>query len=56
MLCIESLRKNEFSLDEIYRFENILSKKHPSNRFVKDKIRQQLQILRDLNYLEFDGK
>ncbi|HLD00088.1 MAG TPA: Dam-replacing domain protein, partial [Patescibacteria group bacterium] len=36
-----------------YVFENELSRLHPDNRHVKDKIRQQLQILRDKDYLEF---
>lgn len=53
MNCIEKLKNKEFSLDEIYAFENFLSKKHPENKHVRDKIRQQLQILRDKGYLEF---
>ncbi|MDD4333038.1 MAG: DpnI domain-containing protein [Patescibacteria group bacterium] len=53
MSCIDKLNKIEFSLDEIYNFENILSKKHPENRHIKDKIRQQLQFLRDKGYLKF---
>ena len=53
MSCIDSLNKKEFTLAEIYKFENILSRKHPENKHVKDKIRQQLQFLRDKGYLEF---
>lgn len=56
MKCIEELGNKEFSLDEIYAFENILSNKHPDNKYIKDKIRQQLQILRDKGYLEFMGQ
>lgn len=55
MHCIDKLNKKEFSLSEIYKFENILSQKHPKNRHVKDKIRQQLQFLRDKGYIEFLG-
>lgn len=55
MNCIEKLIRKEFSLDEIYGFENFLSKKHSENKHIKDKIRQQLQVLRDKNYLEFLG-
>jgi type II restriction enzyme len=51
--CIDKLEKNEFKLDEIYSFEKFLSQKHPNNKHVKDKIRQQLQFLRDKGYLEF---
>lgn len=53
MNCIDKLNKKEFTLSEIYKFENILSQKHPENKHVKDKIRQQLQFLRDRGYLEF---
>jgi len=40
-------------LEQVYCFEKALSEKHPDNRFIKAKIRQQLQILRDKGYLEF---
>ena len=53
MVCVEKLGRKEFSLDEVYGFENALSKKHPDNRHIKAKIRQQLQFLRDKGYLEF---
>jgi type II restriction enzyme len=56
MNCIEKLENKEFSLNEIYNFENALSKKHPENRHIKEKIRQQLQILRDKGYLEFSNR
>jgi len=56
MNCIDKLGKKEFSLNEIYNFENILSKKYPENKHVKDKIRQQLQFLRDKGYLEFSSR
>ena len=56
MLCTEKIGKKEFSLDEMYAFENDLSKKHPDNRHIKDKIRQQLQVLRDKGYLEFTSR
>ena len=38
-----------------YALEDNLSRLHPANRHVRDKIRQQLQILRDLGLLEFLG-
>lgn len=55
MNCVEKLENKEFSLDKVYAFENFLSKKHPENKHIKDKIRQQLQVLRDKNYLQFLG-
>ncbi len=55
MKCIEWLRKDNFALSEIYAFEEHLKLQHPDNAHVKDKIRQQLQILRDRGYLKFLG-
>lgn len=53
MMCVDKLGRKDFSLNEVYAFESELSKKHPDNRHIKDKIRQQLQILRDKGYLKF---
>jgi type II restriction enzyme len=53
MNCIDKLGGKEFSLSEIYYFEEELKQRHPRNKHIKDKIRQQLQILRDNGYLEF---
>ena len=53
MRCIELIRKKEFTLMDVYKYEAILAKQHPGNRHIKDKIRQQLQILRDRNYIRF---
>lgn len=52
---VEVMRNNEFELKDVYAFERTLKKKFPQNRFVKDKIRQQLQILRDKGIIEFLG-
>ncbi len=56
MNCIDILNKSEFALSDIYNFESILRIKHPNNRHIKDKIRQQLQFLRDKGYLEFKSR
>lgn len=53
MKCVESIGKQEFDLDKVYAFENRLSRIYPQNRHVRQKIRQQLQVLRDRGYLEF---
>ena len=53
MNCIDKIGKGEFSLNEVYAFEKPLEQKHPNNRHIKDKIRQQLQFLRDKGYLDF---
>lgn len=53
MYCVGLIPKSEFTLDDMYRFENLLQARHPQNNFVKDKIRQQLQLLRDKGIIEF---
>ena len=55
MNCVDDIKKRIFSLDEIYNYEKVLKLKHPDNKHIKDKIRQQLQFLRDKGYLEFKG-
>ncbi len=54
--CIDMLGKEYFNLKEIYVFEKYLYLKHSQNNNIKAKIRQQLQILRDMNYIEFLGR
>jgi len=54
-LCIDQIKKRDFSLDEVYAFEPILKAKHPANNNIKAKIRQQMQFLRDKGILEFKG-
>lgn len=56
MTCVDLIKKEIFTLDEVYRFEEKLKLKYPSNNFIKDKIRQQLQILRDKGIIEFVGR
>jgi type II restriction enzyme len=53
MNCIDKIGKREFYLNDVYAFEKLLEQKHPNNRHIKDKIRQQLQFLRDKGYLDF---
>lgn len=53
---VRLLGKTEFSLRDVYAFEDHLARLHPANRHVRDKIRQQLQVLRDdVGLLEFLG-
>jgi type II restriction enzyme len=53
--AIQSLGKKEFSLSEAYSLESTLAKLHPANQHIQPKIRQQLQVLRDLGLLKFLG-
>jgi type II restriction enzyme len=53
MKCVDAIGKREFQIDDVYAFEDRLSRLYPDNRNVKPKIRQQLQFLRDRGYLDF---
>jgi len=53
--CVNSIKPETFDLQDMYSFITILSKKHPSNNNVEAKIRQQLQLLRDKNAIQFLG-
>lgn len=54
--CVNKIEDATFTLEQMYRFEKELSIKHPDNHHVKDKIRQQLQMLRDNEIIEFIGR
>jgi len=49
--AIRRLGKTEFTTADAYAFTRELEKLHPDNRHVRDKIRQQLQVLRDAGLL-----
>lgn len=53
MRCVEAIGQQEFNLADVYAFEDRLSQLYPGNRHIKQKIRQQLQVLRDRGYLDF---
>ena len=55
MKCIERLPE-KFDLKQMYAFERQLAVQFPENNHIKDKIRQQLQILRDQNVIEFSAR
>lgn len=55
MLCIEKIAGEIFSLNDIYAFIGELTVKHPDNRNITAKIRQQLQLLRNKGFMEFLG-
>jgi len=54
VLCtVRQLGKSEFTLQELYAFEQQLNSLHPNNQNVRAKIRQQLQVLRDIGLIRF---
>ena len=54
--CVNKIPMKEFTLEQMYKFVPILELKHPDNHHVRDKIRQQLQVLRDKGIIEFTGR
>ena len=54
--CVNMIGSRDFTLNQVYKFEEMLAVKHPENHHVKEKIRQQLQILRDTGIIEFNGR
>ncbi|MCS7078768.1 MAG: phospholipase D-like domain-containing protein [Chloracidobacterium sp.] len=50
------LPQNKFNNQEIYKFEKYFKTLYPQNKNIRAKIRQQLQILRDLKLIEHVGK
>jgi len=53
---LRKLGKHDVVLSDVYSFERSLQALHPNNKNVKPKIRQQLQVLRDLGFLSFEGE
>ena len=56
LMCVENIKRDAFSLEDVYAFERVLKAKHPSNHNVRAKVRQQLQFLRDKGVLDFVGR
>ncbi len=55
MKILDVIPNKEFNLSDVYKFEDHLKHRFPNNNFIKDKIRQQLQVLRDKGLIEFRG-
>jgi type II restriction enzyme len=56
LACVDKIPSTDFSLAQMYEFEPELKHRHPGNSFVKDKIRQQLQLLRAKGFIEFSAR
>ena len=53
--CVNKIKSDDFTLNMMYSFEKELSMKHPNNKNIRAKIRQQLQKLRDYGVIVFLG-
>lgn len=54
--CVNQIKAEEFCLQEVYAYTEILQERHANNHNVEAKIRQQLQFLRDKGFIEFLGR
>ena len=54
--CINDIKSEIFTLNEIYKYAEFLKDRHFYNHNVEAKIRQQLQFLRDRGFIEFIGR
>ena len=53
LTIVSQFGRNPFELSEVYGFESHFALLHPNNTRIREKIRQQLQVLRDLNLVRF---
>lgn len=56
LTCVNNMNSETFTLQEIYKYADVLGAKHNQNNNVEAKIRQQLQFLRDKGFIEFIGR
>lgn len=50
---VSGFGRRAFTLSEVYEYEAHFASLHPQNNRVREKIRQQLQVLRDFGLLQF---
>jgi len=55
-LIYSMLPEGEFTNQQVYEYEALCQARYPYNRNIRAKIRQQLQVLRDMGLLEHTGK
>ncbi|MGB9148133.1 MAG: DpnI domain-containing protein [Acidobacteriaceae bacterium] len=55
LAIVRSLAKSRFCLSDLYAREEQFAAIYPGNRHVRAKIRQQLQVLRDIGVVVFEG-
>lgn len=56
LFALSEIRSEFFTLEDMYTFVPLLKRLHPNNNNIEAKIRQQLQILRDNDVIEFIGR
>lgn len=56
MKVVDIVGRPEFTIEDVYAFEKHLGALYPNNSNVRPKIRQQLQVLRDVGYIQFTSR
>jgi len=56
LTVVHKIGRIDFCLRDVYAFEEELALLYPDNRNVREKIRQQLQVLRDAGLIRFMGR
>ncbi|MEM8824570.1 MAG: DpnI domain-containing protein [Pseudomonadota bacterium] len=56
LMLVDGLGQDDFSLVDLYGFEDDLAVLYPGNSNIRPKIRQQLQVLRDTEFIAFLGR
>ncbi len=56
VLAVVERQLDHFTLTQVYEYAGALSKLHPNNTHVHAKIRQQLQMLRDMGVIVFESR
>jgi len=50
---VRELGSEQFSLKDVYARQSHLAALHPNNHNIEPKIRQQLQVLRNMGFVDF---
>ena len=56
LLVVRRLGVKAFSLQDLYKLEDVFAEVYPGNHNIRPKIRQQVQRLRDMGMLRFCGR
>ncbi len=52
-LVLKEIEAENFTISDVYRYVEYFKKKYPNNHHIEDKLRQQLQYLRNLGLIDF---
>lgn len=53
---VHAIGRQDFTLQDVYERDSELKALHPNNQHIRAKIRQQLQVLRDMRLITFQGR